>query len=76
MTIHMAETREQHDYDKESTLTVQELAALLRLSPTTIYRLAARREIPFYRLPNGLRFMKSEINEYLVRHRVEARDDV
>jgi excisionase family DNA binding protein len=52
-------------------LNVRELGELLRLSNTSIYRLVERREIAFIRLPRGLRFSRTDIEEYLARHRTE-----
>jgi len=49
-------------------ITVSELAERLNLSIKTIYRLTARKEIPFYRLgtgKKGIRFKVSEILEWL-----------
>jgi len=56
-------------------LNVQELAELLRLSKTSVYRLVEHRLIPFHRLPRGLRFKRSDIDEYLQRCRVGSRDE-
>ena len=52
----------------EKLLTVSELSEWLNLSIKTIYRLTARKEIPFYRLgtgKKGIRFKVSEILEWL-----------
>lgn len=53
-------------------MNVRELAALLRVSATTVYRLAEKREIPFHRLSKELRFQRADVEEYVRRHRVEA----
>jgi excisionase family DNA binding protein len=52
-------------------LNVREFAALLRLSPTAIYNLVARREIPFVRLAQGLRFEKRDVQAFLQSRTVE-----
>ncbi|MBI4457854.1 helix-turn-helix domain-containing protein [Candidatus Uhrbacteria bacterium] len=55
-------------------LTVKQLAALLTVSTTSIYRLVEHREIPFFRLPHGLRFDEADVSEFLKQRRVEAVD--
>ncbi|MBU0732127.1 helix-turn-helix domain-containing protein [Patescibacteria group bacterium] len=49
----------------ESLLTVSQVAKLLNLSKTTIYRLVETRQIPHYRISGSLRFSRKEIEEYL-----------
>jgi excisionase family DNA binding protein len=56
----------------EELLTVPEVATLLRLSTTSVYRLVERRVIPFHRLPRGLRFNKKDVAAYLQACRVET----
>lgn len=53
-------------------LTVQELAAWIRVSPTSIYRLVDRRIIPFYRLQGVVRFRRSDIAAYFNARRVNV----
>lgn len=52
-------------------ITVREFAKLLRVSPTSVYRLVGRRSIPFHRLPRGLRFKRDDVEAYLRSCRVE-----
>ena len=56
-------------------LNVDELARLLRLSRTSVYRLVERRLIPFFRLPRGLRFSKTDVEAYLRKTRVNSVED-
>ena len=58
--------------DSTVLLNVGELAALLRVSKTSIYRLVERRQIPFHRLPRGLRFSKIDVETYLQKTRVNS----
>jgi len=53
-------------------LTVADLAAVLRLKPATVRRMAARGEIGYHRL-NGkdLRFTRVDIDRLLARTRIE-----
>ena len=46
-------------------LTAREVAARLRVSPKTVYALAARRELPHVRVSNALRFRTEDVQRYL-----------
>ena len=46
-------------------LTVRELAALLRISLTSVYRLVERRAIRFFRFPHGIRFRIEDVECFL-----------
>ncbi len=59
---------------QQMLLNVSELADLLRLSKTSIYRIVERRLIPFHRLPRGLRFDKQDISTFLLKRRVDSVD--
>jgi excisionase family DNA binding protein len=48
-------------------LTVREVATLLRVSPATIYALAARQELPHVRVSNALRFRPEDVGAFLGR---------
>lgn len=52
-------------------LTVREVAMLLRLSVTSVYRLVERRALRFLRFPNGLRFQRADLDAYLASRAVE-----
>ncbi|HZP46294.1 MAG TPA: helix-turn-helix domain-containing protein [Candidatus Binataceae bacterium] len=55
----------------ESTvMTLKELAAYLRVNPTTIYRLAKRKQIPGFKIGADWRFHREAIDEW--RHRQET----
>jgi len=56
----------------QNLLNVRELATLLKVSATSIYRLVERRDIPFVRLPRGLRFREADVEAFLARRTVEA----
>lgn len=53
-------------------VNVRELAQYLKVSPASVYRLVERRLIPFHRLPRGLRFSVKDVEEYLMKCRVES----
>jgi len=46
-------------------LTPDEVAELLRVSKTSVYRLVERREIRFYRVCGLLRFSRSDVEQFL-----------
>ncbi len=62
---------------QESLITLQQLAERLKCNKTTIYRLAAAKEIPYLRLGVGrrssYRFMLSEVLNALREYGDEAR---
>ncbi len=51
-------------------LTMDELCALLKLEPQTIYQLTYRGKIPHFKIANRLRFRLSEIVEWIEKHKV------
>lgn len=52
-------------------LTTDELADMLKISKTGVYRLIARRQIPFYKVMGSIRFNKNDVLSYLQQNRVE-----
>ena len=46
-------------------LTVDELAAVLRCQPEKVYRLAARRELPSYKVEGRRLFSEAEVARWL-----------
>jgi excisionase family DNA binding protein len=52
-------------------LTPDDLAGILRISKTGVYRLVEKRQIPFFRVGGSLRFAKSDISAYLSGNRIE-----
>jgi len=56
----------------ETYLTVEEVAAVLKLSVQTIRRYVLKREIPFHKVNRAVRFKPSEI-EWWVEHRGELK---
>jgi excisionase family DNA binding protein len=52
-------------------LTIDEVAKLLKVSPTTVRRLQQGRHIPFIKIGGGVRFAKEDIVDFLKKRRVE-----
>lgn len=57
-------------------MTLEEVAAYLRLKPQTIYTWAQEKKIPAAKLGKEWRFKKSIIDEWFVRHIDEKFSDV
>ena len=47
-------------------LTPSEVAARLRIGLSTVYRLAAEREIPSYKIGGARRFDEADLDRYLL----------
>ncbi len=59
----------------ESLLIVPEVAAILRIKPTTVYALVARDVLPHLRIAQGkrralIRFRREDVEAFLQRHTV------
>lgn len=57
--------------DSGPLLTLPEVAAVLRLSPVSVYRLVAARKIPFVKLAGGLRFLPGDIQRFVDNRRID-----
>jgi excisionase family DNA binding protein len=44
-------------------MTADEVAAYLRVHPSTVYRLAKRKELPGFRIASEFRFRRADIDE-------------
>lgn len=55
-----------------SLLTIEEVAEILRVSKTSVYRLVERCELPFCRVGRTLRFTRKDLESYLAARRVGA----
>lgn len=53
-------------------LSTDELAVLLKVSKTSIYRLMGRRLIPFYKIGHNVRFKKSDVLEFLNKNCINS----
>lgn len=49
--------------------TTRELAELLQVTETTIYRMARRGEFPYYNIGRSMRFRHGDVEEFLTRCR-------
>ena len=53
-------------------MTPDDLAAFMRVSKATIYRIVESRIIPVYRFGGGLRFRKQDVIAYIENQKTEA----
>lgn len=60
------------DANLTDVLTVTEVAAFLRMKPKGIYSLVAGRKIPFIRVSNRVRFLRSDVVAWLYENRVPS----
>ncbi|MFA7050005.1 MAG: helix-turn-helix domain-containing protein [Patescibacteria group bacterium] len=56
----------------DNLITPDELASILRMSKSSIYRIIERREIPFYKISGSLRFKKSDVENYINNSLINA----
>ena len=54
---------------KEGLLTANDVAGYLRCSVSTVRRLVVRAEIPHFRVSKLVRFRRSDIDAWLLKHR-------
>lgn len=55
----------------QSLITPKDLALLLKVSNTTIYRIIESRKISFYKINGGIRFKQADIEAYMSENRFE-----
>ena len=53
-------------------LTVKELSEYLKLNEKTAYRLAAKGDIPGFKVGGSWRFRKSEIDQWIEENRIKG----
>ncbi|MCX4275564.1 MAG: helix-turn-helix domain-containing protein [Candidatus Gastranaerophilales bacterium] len=55
-------------------LTIDDVAGLLKISKSTLYRWVNKREIPFVKLGGKLRFNEDEIKTFVLQNSVSVSD--
>ncbi len=58
----------------QNLITPKELAKLLNISKPSVYRLIDSRALTFHQVGGSIRFLASDISDYLSRVRVEPID--
>jgi excisionase family DNA binding protein len=56
----------------DDLLTVDEVAAFLKLTPKGVYSMTSAHRIPFIRVSNRLRFLRRDVVNWLLENRVPA----
>jgi len=62
----------------DEILTIKDVAAYLKVNERTVYRLAASKKIPAFKIGNAWRFRKDELDQWIKRqsnHGVVAGND-
>jgi len=54
-----------------SLITPKDLALLLKVSNTTIYRIIEGRKISFYKISGSIRFKQADVEAYMTQNRFE-----
>ena len=57
----------QHKIAKEELLTTKEASKYLKISPRTLYRHIRKHQIPAFKLGGEWRFIKSELDKWLMK---------
>ncbi len=69
----MSEIKERPTRAPDDLLSVDDVRERLMLSRAAVYRLVARRQLPHYRLPGGLRFKQADVDTFLESRRQNVR---
>ena len=48
-------------------MTVREVAAYLRIHPSTIYRLLSKNDLPAFKIGSDWRFNRSQVDQWMLR---------
>lgn len=70
----MAQTKRRPIRAPDDLLNVDDVAARLLMSRAAVYRIAARRHLPSYRLPGGIRFKDADVEAFIESRRTEAKE--
>ena len=58
--------------DSSACFTVDQAAQYLKLSKTALYVKNSRREIPFIKMGSRIRYLKSDLDSWLLQKRIPA----
>ena len=61
--------------DEGEILTLKQVADFLKVTERTIYRMAAAKKIPAFRVGGTWRFSKAEINQWIQRQSEGGKND-
>jgi len=60
------------DLDTIEFLSTKQLAFLLGVSKTSVYRLIGRRQLPFYKIGHNIRFKSLDVLEFLEQNCIKS----
>jgi len=60
----------------EALMTVMEVAAYLRMKPTTIYHWVSDRRLPFVKLGSAVRIRRRDLDDFVRRHTVRSEKNI
>ena len=58
----------------DEILTIKEVADFLKVNERTVYRLAAAKKIPAFKVGNAWRFKKSEIDKWIAEQSSQGKE--
>lgn len=61
---------------KSDILTITEVAEYLKVADRTLYRLAAAKKIPAFKVGGTWRFSRAEIDQWIKRQSMDAHDAI
>lgn len=59
----------------DEILTIKEVAKFLKVNERTVYRLAAAKKIPAFKVGNAWRFKKIEIDAWIAEQSSQGKDE-
>jgi excisionase family DNA binding protein len=59
----------------DEILTIKEVAEFLKVNERTVYRLAAAKKIPAFKVGNAWRFKKIEIDAWIAEQSSQGKDE-
>ncbi|MEY8198872.1 MAG: helix-turn-helix domain-containing protein [Colwellia sp.] len=60
---------------RDEILTIKEVAEFLKVNERTVYRLAAAKKIPAFKVGNAWRFKKAEIDQWISEQSSQGKED-
>lgn len=60
--------------DSSEILTIQEVSKVLKIPVGSIYQMTFRKQIPFFKINNRLRFVESEVIDYFKKKEIQSND--
>jgi len=65
-----------HTVTADRLMTIKEAAAFIKLSPTTVYNLVMKRQIPFMKNRQRLYFSEKQLRDWIEAGRVKTGEEI